>query len=127
VSEMSFGDIIKKKIAIKGYSSSDLVRMTGKSDSNLSNYKNSTNPTLDTIQMFADALDLTFLITKNEPLKAWDCYQEIDLLGHEIEPELEEFIKTPANEIYLRYAKLVSEYGLNSHAVKEFSRFLPKK
>jgi transcriptional regulator with XRE-family HTH domain len=126
---VNFGEIIKRKRTLKGYTLADVENLTGKKIANISDLetRRGINPNLETMQVFADALDLTFLITKNEPLKAWDCYQEIDLLGHEIEPELEEWIKTPANEIYLRFAKLVEEFGINSNAVKEFSKFLPKK
>lgn len=128
--EMNFGEIIKKKRQLKGYTLADLEKITGKKIANISDLetRRGDNPNLETMRTFADALDLTFQISKGEPLKAWDCYSDIDLSDtlFGIDPQLQEWIKTPSNEPWIRYARMCSTFGPDSDVVKEFKRFLPK-
>jgi transcriptional regulator with XRE-family HTH domain len=123
---MKFGEIIKKKRLLKGYTQDDVAKMLNKTISDISAWegRRGENPSLKSMQLFANNLDLSFYITKNEELKAWDCYQPIDPLNVGIDPELESFIKDKNSEKYLRLALMIKECeaigGLESYPVKKY-------
>ena len=61
--QIIFMDIIQKALIDRHMKKKDLAEKIGKSQKNLSNFWKQNNPTLSTMQSFADALDCDLVIS----------------------------------------------------------------
>lgn len=125
---MQFGEIIKKRRLLKGYTQTDMERLTGLKPSNLSQLENGKRGdavNLKTIQTFAKALGLTFIITpdEHEDIKAIDTFKEVEIYSTEYSKDDKDFINDPTSQEYILIAKTAKELknngGFYSRIVKD--------